>query len=169
MISLNDFENFIHSDLVYEQKIISVIDEQGRQIFLDSVGDLYKYNSCTIKLEQMEKYSEDLYNHCAELAIKFNHLGPVTCHIFRAFKNSKSFGLHTDPDSVVLHCVYGQKNMFVNDIEHVLMPGDVLSIKANTPHEAINKEESLMLSFGLEDFYVNKVKLYELDVLSKNN
>jgi hypothetical protein len=41
-------------------------------------------------------------------------------------------------------------------------------ITANTPHEALNDEESLMLSFGLEDFYKNK--LYnELDVLPKNH
>jgi quercetin dioxygenase-like cupin family protein len=49
-----------------------------------------------------------------------------------------------------------------------LHPGQEVFIPANTPHEALNDEESLMLSFGLEDFYKNK--LYnELDVLPKNH
>lgn len=157
MISIEKFEEFIFSDLVYEQKIISVIDSQGRQIFLDSVNDMFNHRFCTIKIEQMEKYNRDIFHYCKLLAKQHNHDGPVTCHLFKAFENSASFGLHTDPDTVIIHCAHGQKNMMVDGIEHILFPGDELLIPANTPHEAINKHESLMLSFGLEKFYVDKL------------
>ena len=58
MLTISEFEKFIESDLVYLQNLISVIDEKGRQIFIDNFVELYKYNSCTIKLEQMEKYNK---------------------------------------------------------------------------------------------------------------
>lgn len=168
MIDIEEFENFIHSALIYEQKIISVIDENGRQIFVDNLSDLYKYTSCTIKVEQMEKYNNLIFNYCNYLSKKYDHQGPTTCHAFRAFRQSKSFGLHTDPDDVIIHCVFGQKIIFLDGIQHILLPNNFLFIPANTPHEAVNEEESLILSFGLEKFYKEKMN-YELDVLSKNN
>lgn len=168
MIDIEEFENFIHSNLIYEQKIISVIDESGRQIFVDNLSDLYKYTSCTIKVEQMEKYNDSIFNYCNYLSKKYNHQGPTTCHAFRAFRQSKSFGLHTDPDHVIIYCVSGQKTIFLDGIQHILSPKESLFIPANTPHEAINENESLILSFGLEKFYIEKMN-YELDVLFKNN
>jgi mannose-6-phosphate isomerase-like protein (cupin superfamily) len=168
MITIEEFENFIHSDLIYEQKIISVIDEERRQIFVDTLSELYRHTSCTIKVEQMEKYNYNIFNYCYQLSIQYKHTGPTTCHAFRAFRQSKSFGLHTDPDDVIIHCIFGKKKMIVDGIENVLMPNDSLLIPANTPHQAINEEESLILSFGLEKFYTEKMN-YELDVLFKNN
>lgn len=167
MITLYDFENFIHTDLVYEQKLISIIDAEKKQIYIDNLGELYSHAFCTIKLEQMEKYNKEIFNHCQTLAKNYNHHGPVTCHAFRAFRQSSSFGLHTDPDDVIMYCVHGSKKIVVNGIEHILNAQDSLFIPANTPHEAINEEESLMLSFGLEKYYIEKLN-YELDVLSKN-
>jgi mannose-6-phosphate isomerase-like protein (cupin superfamily) len=116
----------------------------------------------------MEKYNEEIFNHCQTLPKTHKHHGPITCHAFRAFRQSNSFGLHSDPDDVIMYCVYGSKKIIVNDIEHILKSQDSLFIPANTPHEAVNEEESLMLSFGLEKFYIEKLN-YELDVLSKNN
>jgi mannose-6-phosphate isomerase-like protein (cupin superfamily) len=168
MIKLSGFEEFIHSDLVYQQKIISVIDENSRQIVLNNLAELYSYTSCTIKLEQMEKYNKQIFDYCHFLSANHNHYGPVTCHAFRAFRQSMSFGLHTDPDDVILYCIHGKKKMVVDGNEYILKPHDTLFIPANTPHEAINDDESLMLSFGLEKFYVEKLN-YELDVLPKDN
>jgi hypothetical protein len=167
MITLGEFEEFIHNDFVYEQRLISVINEEGKQIYLDNLGQLYKYNACTIKLEQMERYSSEIYNYCTELSKEFNNGLPVTCHAFRAFKKSTSFGLHTDPDNVIIKCVWGKKRMNVNGIICDILSGEHLFIKANTPHEALNDEESLMLSFGMEKFFKDRVN--ELDVLSKDN
>jgi hypothetical protein len=169
MISLEDFEQLIHSKIVYEQNIISIIDDEGKQIYLNSLSDLYKYTACTIKVEQMEKYNKTIFDQCKVLAKKYNHNGPVTCHAFRAFKNSASFGLHTDPDDVIITCVAGNKWMNVDYSEHCIEANTSLFIPANTLHEAINKEDSLMLSFGLEHFLIDKAISYELDVLSQNN
>ena len=167
MIALEEFENFIHSQLPYEQKIISVIDNLGRQISLNSLSQLYDYFNCTIKLEQMEKYSPLIFNHCRSLSSQYQHNGPITCHLFRSFKNSRSFALHTDPDDVIIECVFGKKKIILNGNEKILYSGESLFIPANTPHEAVNDDESLTLSFGLEKFYIEKIN-YELDVLSKN-
>jgi len=167
MITLYDFENFIHTNLVYEQKIISIIDTEKKQIYIDNLRELYEYPSCTIKLEQMEKYNQEIFNYCQTLSKNYNHHGPVTCHAFRAFRQSNSFGLHTDPDDVIMYCVHGSKKIIVDGVEHTLKNGHSLFIPANTPHEAINEDESLMLSFGLEKFYIEKLN-YELDVLSKD-
>lgn len=168
MITIDEFENFLFSDIVYEQNVISVIDEQSRQIFINNLRELYDYSSCTIKLEQMEKYNLPIFEYCQKLAKEYNHHGPVTCHAFRAFRQSKSFGLHTDPDDVIMYCVYGQKKVIVDGVEHNLNPKDTLYIPANVPHEAINEEESLMLSFGLEKFFIEKIN-HELAILPKNN
>ena len=168
MIELEQFEKFIHSDLIYEQKIISVIDKEGRQIFVDNLGELYRHTSCTIKVEQMEKYNSAIFKYGRHLSRIHRHSGPVTCHAFRAFRQSNSFGLHTDPDDVIIYCIFGEKKMIVGGVEHTLIPHDTLFIPANTPHQAINDKESLILSFGLEKFYTEKL-IYELDVLSKNN
>jgi hypothetical protein len=157
MIDLGEFEDFIHSELVYEQKIISVIDEESRQIFIDSISDLYKFYGCTIKLEQMERYSAVIYDYCELLINKYKHNGPVTCHAFRAFENSKSFGIHTDPDDVLIYCIWGKKKILVDGVLHILLPHDILFIPANTPHEAINEHESLMLSFGLEKYFIDRM------------
>lgn len=168
MITLDEFENFVHTDLVYEQKIISVIDDQSRQILIDSIGDLYKYTNCTIKLEQMEKYNRSIFQECRYLSTKYFHFGPVTCHAFLAFKDSKSFGLHTDPDDVIIQCIFGSKTLFAKGTKHVLKSGDSIYIPANTPHEIVNEEKSLILSFGMEKFYVDKVN-YGLNVLSQDD
>jgi mannose-6-phosphate isomerase-like protein (cupin superfamily) len=165
MISLEEFENFIHLQLPYEQKIISVIDNYGRQITLNHLAELYRYSNCTIKLEQMEKYNSLIFKHCQFLTEKHSHKGPITCHLFRSFKDSKSFALHTDPDHVIIECIFGKKKIILNGKEKILFPGESLFIPANTPHEATNDDESLTLSFGLEKFYTEKIN-YGLGILS---
>jgi mannose-6-phosphate isomerase-like protein (cupin superfamily) len=168
MITLNEFENFLYTDLVYEQKIVSVIDDDSKQILIENIRQLHDYTNCTIKLEQMEKYNRSIFQECRFLSTKYFHFGPVTCHAFLAFKDSKSFGLHTDPDDVIIHCISGSKTLYVKDQKRILKSGDHVYIPANTPHEIINEDKSLILSFGLEKFYVDKVN-YGLNVLSEND
>lgn len=153
MITIEEFDSFLTQTLPYEENIISVIDTFGRQIFIDNFCQLKDYKSNTIKLEGMERYNEVIYSYCKSL----NHNGPVTCHAFRSFENSKSFPMHTDPCDVFLYVTYGQKNIIVADCEIILKCGDSFFIPKNTPHQALNEKESLMLSFGLEDFFVNRV------------
>jgi mannose-6-phosphate isomerase-like protein (cupin superfamily) len=153
MISIEEFNFFITQTLPYEEKIINVIDDYGRQITLDNFSQLKKFENKTIKLESMERYSEKIYNHCKS----FNHFGPVTCHVFRSFANSISFPVHTDPCDIFLYVSYGEKNMVIDGREIIIKSEENFYIPKNTPHRALNKKESIMLSFGLEDFFVNRV------------
>lgn len=157
MITILEFQKFIETDLVYEQKIISIIDDLGRQINLTNLGQLHSNYGKTIKVENMEKYNEHIFFECEFLKTKFNHRGPVTCHAFRAFPNSKSFGLHTDPDDVIIRVIEGRKKIMVNNIMNELISNSEIFIPKNTPHEVKNEYDSLILSFGLENFYVKKI------------
>jgi mannose-6-phosphate isomerase-like protein (cupin superfamily) len=156
-MNIEEFENFIQNDLVYDECLISIIDDLGRQIYLDRLGDLYKHQKNTIKVEGLEKYNESLFLKCQELGKRYNHFGPITCHAFRGFNSSHSFPLHTDPDDILLYMVYGEKKIIINDKEVSLKEGDEIFIPANTKHKAIYTGDSLMLSFGLEKFLVDKL------------
>ena len=153
MISLKEFETFIENDIVYEQHLLYYIDDLGRENLINNVGHLHSvYDKC-IKIEGLEKYNKNIFEHCKS----FLHYGPVTCHGFRSFKNSKSFPKHTDPDDVYIKVIHGDVSIVLKDIEYNLKNGDTLYIPSNTEHKAINKEESLILSFGLEKFLIDKI------------
>lgn len=157
MLTIVDFESFILSDLPYQQLILSVIDDLGRQIYLSNQADLFSYDKCTVKLEGMEKFNQQIYSYCEHIKIKYNHRAPVTCHAFRSFKQSKSFGLHADPDDIIILGCEGTKSLIVNQTSVELRAGEEIYIPANTPHLATNFEDSLILSFGLENFLVEKI------------
>jgi quercetin dioxygenase-like cupin family protein len=57
---------------------------------------------------------------------------------------------------VFLAVVEGTKNLIVDSKWHTLEAGENLFIPANTPHEAINQDDSLMLSFGLESYLIDR-------------
>jgi mannose-6-phosphate isomerase-like protein (cupin superfamily) len=168
MISYKEFDEFAFSNYALEEKLVNIIDEQGRQILIESVSQFLSYNRCTVKIQSMEKYNRAIYQKCLDLKEEFNHDGPVTCHAFRAYPDSVSFGIHTDPDDVYLLVTEGVKTIEANGRYIQLKSGDNLYIPANVPHQAHNTHSSLMLSFGLEKFMIDKVD-NELDVLSKNN
>ena len=157
MITISEFENFIQHEIVYQQNIISIIDDLGRQIYLSNLGQLHSNYGKTIKVESMEKYNDKIFNKCKGLAEFYKHTGPVTCHAFRSFQNSKSFGPHVDPDDVYLLVVYGTKNIYHEGKMNTLNYGDSLFIPSNTIHEAFNYKESITLSFGLEKFLIDKL------------
>lgn len=157
MISIDEFESFIQNDIVYQQNLISIIDDLGKQIYLSNLGQLHSNYGKTIKLEGMEKYNEKIYSECLKLAKEYLHYGPVTCHIFRAFPDSKSFGPHRDLDDVLICVSEGQKTIYVDGVKKILNMGDRIFIKRDTLHEVINEKDSLILSFGLERFLVDKV------------
>lgn len=167
MISYSEFEKFSLSNYALEEKIVNAIDTNGRQIVIESVSQFLSYQGCTIKIQSMEKYNRTIFEKCNQLVLEFDHNGPVTCHAFRAYPNSVSFGKHTDPDDVYLLVTEGIKTIEVNGKYIQLRAGQYLHIPANIPHQAHNTHSSLMLSFGLEKFMSEKIN-YELDVLSKN-
>ena len=153
MLTLNDFEKIIENDLIYQQHLLYYIDLDGKENSINDIGHLHSvYNHC-IKLEGLEKYNEDIFNYCKS----FSYNGPVTCHAFRAFKNSKSFPEHTDPDDVFVEVIHGSLNLILNGKSIILNKGETIFIPANTKHQANNDEESLILSFGLEKFLIVKM------------
>jgi len=156
MLTLQEFDYIIHDNIVYDLQLLNYIDSEGKDHVVKDLGTLHSLvasQNCSIKLEGLDYYNKELYDCC----LSFNHTGPVTCHAFRAFKNSKSFPAHEDPYDVVLRVMYGTKHIIMNEQEIVLKEGDQLFIPKNTMHEAINKEESLILSFGLEKFLIDKM------------
>jgi mannose-6-phosphate isomerase-like protein (cupin superfamily) len=157
MITLDEFHRFIEHNLAYEQKLISILDDLGRQIYLDNLGQLHSNYGKTIKVEGMEKYNLSIYRRSLELSEIFNHDGPVTCHAFRSFPNSKSFPRHSDPDDVYLQILFGEFTLNFDDVSIHLKQEDRHYIKANRPHWATHNDSCLFLSFGIEKFLVDKL------------
>ena len=169
MIDPFEIIQFLHNELAYEQKLVSLINTKGEQIPLSSFSELYSNEGVTIKIEGMEKFNRTLYDKCEELKTKYNHNGPVTCHVFIAKTDSPSFGLHTDPDDVLIYCIEGKKTLSVNGEYIVLREGEEIFIPADTPHIAHNEYAALTLSFGLEKFLIDKAVKHELDIIPKDD
>ena len=156
MLTLQEFEKIIENDLVYQQELLYYIDTEGKERTIKDLGHLHSLfatQNCSIRLEGLDYYNKSLYDRCLSL----KHNGPVTCHAFRSFKNSKSFPEHTDPIDVFVEVIHGSLNLILNGKSIILNKGETISIPSNTKHQAINDEESLILSFGLEKFLIDKM------------
>ena len=167
MISFDEIIHYIQSPLPYKQKLISIINDEGLQIIVDSPSNLFN-NNYTIKIEGLERYSQSIFDKCQTLAKQYDHYGPVTCHAFIAHKNSPSFGMHTDPDDVYIYCIDGKKTMIIGNESITIEKDEYVFIPANIPHMATNQEFAVTLSFGLEKFLKDKLN-NELHVLSKDD
>lgn len=155
MQSIDEFEAYISREFVYQHNLLSVIHNGQHYLVHDHKTLIHKYQGCSIKLEGMERYSKEQAIKCAGLKIYYDHTGPVTCHAYRAYPGSASFGSHSDPMPVFLEVVEGVKHMIVGGEWHELAQGHTLYIPAGTPHEAVNQDDSLMLSYGFEDYLCN--------------
>lgn len=157
ILTIADIWSFITQPLPYEQGLVYYITPDLLQVRATAAHEVIEMADSTIKIEGMERYNQDVWDLCQRYAILYNHRGPITCHAFMAAAGSVSFGVHTDPDTVVVHCCDGIKIMEVNGVEHILTPGSHVYMPYNTPHRAINRHASLMLSIGLERFYTDKL------------
>ena len=156
MITLNDFEKIIEHDFIYQQEMLHYIDTEGKERIVKDLGHLHfliATQNCSIRLEGLDYYNKSLYDRC--LSLKNN--GPVTCHGFWSFKNSKSFPEHIDPIDVFVEVIYGSLNLILDGKSIILNKGETILIPANIKHQAVNDEESLILSFGLEKFLIDKI------------
>lgn len=149
---------FLYNRLAYEQKLVSVINFDEKQILVESFGELNRFDKKTIKIEGMERFSKEIWDKCKHYALLYDHTGPVTCHAFLSTESSPSFPLHSDPDDVIIYCLNGIKTMLIDDDNFVIRCGEEVFIKSNTPHRAINTHSSIILSFGLENFLSEKIK-----------
>lgn len=152
-----ELNKVFESVYLYDERLIKIIDKNGLILDANSQLDLIKYHDCPIKIEGYEKFSNDILYVCRSLARYLAHSGPITCHVFKSPKDSVSFPMHVDPDNVVLYLLKGIKNFIVNNESVLLKEGDWFFIPSNVPHKAINVEDSIMLSIGLEKFIVEKL------------
>jgi mannose-6-phosphate isomerase-like protein (cupin superfamily) len=159
VITKNELLGYLTNSLPYQQRLVSIIDEMGRQIYVDDFNHLMSLRggSNSIKVEGMEKYSKEFFYRCKHYAEKYNHQGPVTCHLFMARAGDPSFPMHTDPDDVIILCCEGKKVMKLKDETVIINSGEELHIPYDTPHQALNECEALTLSFGLERYITEKL------------
>ena len=144
-LSYDDFVSLIRSEESLRREMVSYIDKDGLQHYLEDI-DYMSYlgiidkllieRNTTIKVERYEKLCQFFEG---------------TAHIFFAWENSPSFDTHTDPVDLIIQVTHGSKTMIVNDKEITAQAGQCLYIPANTPHCATNKTESIMISWGLDD------------------
>lgn len=151
-------EDLLVSPFIYEQQLIKfLVSSNICQTSPNINTTMALCGKNVLKIEGLEKLSHKLYSACQKLATTLRHHGPVTCHMFHSPQDAQSFPMHTDPDDVYLYIVSGTKNMIVNGVDYELQAGERLFIPRNTPHQAINKRASQMLSFGLERFLIYKL------------
>lgn len=150
-------DDLYQSLLAYEQGMIKIVHPDPLRHTASSILDVVENEDRVIKIEQYEKFSQRLFDVCRDLGRAFDHRGPVTCHVFISPAGGQSFPEHTDPDDVFLFMLKGKKHVRVNAVEVTLCAGDDLFIRHDTPHEVFTEEASVMLSFGLERFIVEKL------------
>jgi len=150
-------DDVLSSPYAYEQEMVKIILPQGDTLTARSIMDVLKHENCVMKIEGYEKLTQRLFQFCKSTAKHLGHKGPVTCHLFKSPKGSASFPMHTDPDHVFLVMVEGTKAIETPERTWTLKAGDNLYLPAGTPHRAINVEDSIMLSVGLELFTVKKL------------
>lgn len=153
---LLDVDTLFASGYPYDQGLIKIVRDGGSYEAFSPM-DVLEHHDKPIKVEGCERLNMELYLACDRLNRSYNRFGPVTCHLFKSPKDSISFPLHEDLDDVVVHMVKGRKifespsgNLELNEGESIFIPRGV-------KHRAVNVEESLMLSFGLERFIVEKL------------
>ena len=144
-MTFDKFLEFLESPKCFEQHDVSIIDTEGLQHYIDQ-SDYYSYLSYIQKTIAEEKYTikvEQMERHW-----KWNDR---TIHVFYNPKDGPTFDLHTDPIDIIIECKDGIKHMEVDGKEIRLLPGDKLSIPANTKHRALNYEKALMASHAIGD------------------
>lgn len=150
-------DQVVSSPYAYEQGLIKVLRGDGTHVVNSLTEALQMGMTYPIKIEGYERLNEVLYKECLRLAQHFNHAGYVSCHLFQSIKGSKSFSMHTDPDDVIVYMVRGRKQ-FISPVQDlVLEQGQSIFIPRQTLHQAINTDDSIMLSFGLDLFLENKL------------
>lgn len=149
-------DEFLSHPYPYSQGLVKIVRDNGT-FDAHSIMDTIEHNDKPIKIEGYEKMNAVFHEECRRLAAHFDHHGPVTCHLFISPEDSSSFPMHTDLDDVVVHMVKGQKTFEFPTGSLKLCEGQSIYIPKGTPHRAINTHDSLMLSFGLELFHVEKL------------
>ena len=166
MINRSRIVSALTSNHMYEQNMVYAIDMQGREHLVTGFSHFCKAQSenHSIKIERMENFNSEIYEYCWKIKTDLVHGPHVTCHLFLANAGSYSFDMHTDPDDVVIYCCEGSKSLIIESTHVIIRPGEYIHIPANTPHQALNEDEALTLSFGLENYTEDKINNELADV-----
>ena len=140
-----DFENYFTSVEAFENGRSFYIDISGKDHIIEA--DTYEEYLAIAQMKLAMQY-ETLKIEGIEKLCDFKD---GTVHAFRYWEQSPSFGVHTDPVDVIIEVKQGWKIMEVTGQRYSIYEGCVLSIPANTPHQALNEKEGLMFSYGLYD------------------
>lgn len=139
------FEEYVLSYEAYMYDRTLYIDNRGKDVKIVSND----YNEYLAKVQVKLAEAQDTIK--VEGIERLCDFKDGTIHAFRYWKESPSFGVHTDPVDVLLHVSAGYKMIEVNEVNQQLEEGDFWHIPANTPHRALNTKEGLMFSYGLFD------------------
>ena len=158
-LKMLDLDRILMSPYAYEQGLVKMIGEDGKQHTLETVGDYAKasHKNVTIKIEGMERLNRMMFDITNKAARGVLHDGPVSCHCFIAKRMAPSFPNHQDPDGVMIYVVEGTKLLHVGGEEHWLRTGATITLAPDVMHRAENREASVMLSFGFEKFMTEKL------------
>jgi hypothetical protein len=144
-MDLSEFHSLLRSEEAHCMAMTSYIDQNRLQHYINEsdyisylgiIDNLLLRHDITIKLEKYEKLC---------------NFTNGTCHVFYARPNSPSFDLHSDPVDLILQVTYGSKTLTINGESITAHSGHSLFVPANTPHRVTNLDESIMLSWGLND------------------
>lgn len=141
----------------YEHGLMWCIVGGSTQQIFNQVEYLDFSQGFPVKIEGMERFNRTLYHISLELAKRYNHDGPVSCHLFISPKDSLSFPLHEDMEDVIIYMVSGGKVFEGVSGSVELSAGDSIFIPRGVPHRAVNTNSSVMLSFGLERYLEDKM------------
>ena len=113
----------------------------------------------TIKVENVEHFSQLLLQKSATLFSGYR----ASFHLYIGQEGGASFGMHTDPDPVVVVCLQGRKTFRLEGYDPItLTKGGWLYIPAHHPHEALSDSKSAIMSVGLHP-WGEKTPSYFLD------
>jgi len=168
-IGLEDLEidSFLNSKIGYIDRKIYIIDKDDNGFYTyEDVFDKKDYikkmtlnNKYVTMLKNIESINKVVWEFCQNISYRIRRKNlPVSVYCFISPEGSISFDMHDDPDDVLIYVVHGEKCMETFNKEYILKKGQCLFIPKKTQHRAINKKESVILSIGLDEFYMDKIK-----------
>jgi mannose-6-phosphate isomerase-like protein (cupin superfamily) len=146
---------------LYEESLVSRIDTDHHIRPISSVAEAFDGSLKTIKVEELERVFREVQLETVRIKKETGHDGPCNAHLFWAVAGAPSFRLHEDPYDILLKCVYGKKTIEIGGEVITLDPiyNPTVWIPAGVMHRATNEFESIMISFGNEQFLEDRWQL----------
>jgi mannose-6-phosphate isomerase-like protein (cupin superfamily) len=151
-----NIEELLTSNYIFEEDLVKIIRD-GVSRPARNFSDVLCREKTILKIEGYEKLSPFLFSVCRDISLVTGHEGPVTCHMFKSQSGAISFSLHEDPDDVIIYMVKGNKTFNTSTGSILVKEKQTLLIPRGDLHQGVNTEDTIMLSFGLEQFLIRKI------------